>query len=128
MNAVLVDTSVWVSFFRGEPAVRPLAALLEYNQACVNDLILAELLPSLAVRKERRLAELIRSVERLPLRVDWEDVIAIQTNNLKQGLNKVGISDIIILQNAVQNGAALYSLDRHFPMMQKRSGVALFEE
>jgi hypothetical protein len=42
-----------------------------------------------------------------------------QTANLKNGINWVGIADLLVLQNALQNDLVLYSLDKHFRLMQK---------
>ena len=37
---------------------------------------------------------------------------------LQNGLNGIGIPDLIIAQNAKQNHAEIYSLDNHFRLMQ----------
>ncbi|AEJ20471.1 PilT domain-containing protein [Gracilinema caldarium DSM 7334] len=47
MSKILVDSSVWISFLKGNEEGKLLFPLLDSNQACVNDLILTELLPAL---------------------------------------------------------------------------------
>jgi len=42
-----------------------------------------------------------------------------QVKCIKKGINGVGIPDLIIAQNARQNDCAIYSLDRHFVLMEK---------
>lgn len=127
MNKILIDSSVWISFFKGTTEGKLLFPLLDSNSACINDLILAELIPSLNHKKEMILAGLLKSIERLKIEIDWEDIIHIQTINLKNGINKVGVPDLIIAQNAIQNKIRLFSFDKHFEIMKKHIGLKTFE-
>lgn len=126
MNKVLVDSSVWIAFFKGAEEGRQLFSLLDTNQICINDLILAELIPSLNHKKELALVRLLQSIERTRLHIDWESIIEMQTINFKNGLNRVGVPDLIIAQNALQNDIPLFSFDRHFGIMKKSIGIKLF--
>jgi predicted nucleic acid-binding protein len=45
---------------------------------------------------------------------------------LRNGINKVGIPDLIIAQNAKQHGVALFTCDRHFLLIAKHGGLNLF--
>ncbi|MBM4148256.1 MAG: PIN domain-containing protein, partial [Lentisphaerae bacterium] len=72
---VLVDSSVWVAYFRGTSDLPAVDWLIEEGLVVTNDLILAELLPPLLVRGERKLVSLLRYIERLPLTLDWDDII-----------------------------------------------------
>jgi predicted nucleic acid-binding protein len=38
---------------------------------------------------------------------------------LRNGINKVGIPDLIIAQFALQNNLSLFSLDKHFQLLGK---------
>jgi len=127
MTKILVDSSVWISFFKGASEGKLLFPLLDSNSACINDLILAELIPSLKQKNETILVGLLKSIERIRIEIDWEDVIHMQTINLKNGLNKVGIPDLIIAQNAIQNNAKLFSFDKHFEIMKKHIGLKIYE-
>ncbi len=49
----------------------------------------------------------------------WNDIINMQTVNLKNGLNGIGIADLIIAQNIIQNNHHIYTLDKHFAKMSK---------
>ncbi|HOC29958.1 MAG TPA: hypothetical protein PKH40_09780 [Treponemataceae bacterium] len=49
-----------------------------------------------------------------------------QSRNLKNGINKVGIADLIIAQNVIDADLELYTLDRHFELMSKLHGFRLF--
>lgn len=114
----LVDTSVWVDYFRGGGNTERLDFLIDENCVAVNDLILAELVPFLKLQNQRRLVRLLESVERLPLQIDWRELVDYQNRCLKKGINGIGIPDLIIAENAVQHRVALYSLDKHFELMK----------
>jgi predicted nucleic acid-binding protein len=127
VKKVLVDSSVWITFFKGTEEGKLLFPLLDTNQVCINDLILAELIPALNHKKELTLVRLLESIERTRLRIDWDDIVAMQTINLQNGLNRVGVPDLIIAQNALQNDIPLFSFDKHFEIMKKSMRIILFD-
>jgi predicted nucleic acid-binding protein len=49
---VLVDSSVWIAFFRGTSDIPPLDWLIEEGLTVTNDIILAELTSALAQRRK----------------------------------------------------------------------------
>jgi len=122
---VLVDSSVWIAYFRGSDAADRMDWLISEGLVATNDLILAELLPSLLVRGENRLARLLRETVRFPLTPDWDDVIKLQTVCLRNGINKVGIPDLLIAQHARQHHLRLYTLDRHFTLLSRYAPLNL---
>ena len=120
---VLVDTSAWIDYFRGGTDSSRLDVLIEEDLIVTNDLLLAELVPFLKVRNQRKLIELLSSVRRLPLEIDWREIIEVQTRCLRQRLNGIGIPDLIIAQNAKQHGCEVFSLDGHFVLLRKLAGL-----
>ena len=122
---VLVDTSIWVEYFRGSRNHGRLDFLIEENLVIVNDLILAELIPALHLRRQRKLISLMREISCPPLEVDWDDLIQMQITCLKHGLNKVGIPDLMISQHAIQNRLELYTRDKHFRLIARHVPLAL---
>jgi hypothetical protein len=50
-----------------------------------------------------------------------------QKINLANGINKVGIPDLIIIQNVIQNNQMLWTNDKHFYLMQEFMGLKLFD-
>ena len=116
--SVLVDTSVWVEYFRSGNNSEKLDFLIDENLIVTNDLILAELIPFLKVRKQRKLTNLLLNINRLNLSINWGQIIEYQYKCLKNGLNGVGIPDLIIAQNAKHNNCEIYSLDNHFSLMK----------
>jgi predicted nucleic acid-binding protein len=58
------------------------------------------------------------TIKKLDLILNWDQIIEFQFNCLKNGLNGIGIPDLIIAQNAKQNRCEIYSLDHHFRLMK----------
>ncbi|HUX60497.1 MAG TPA: PIN domain-containing protein, partial [Ignavibacteriaceae bacterium] len=106
--------------------VLTLNELIDSNNLCINNLILAELLPSINHKKETDLKELILTIEKIDMLIDWHQIIIMQTTNLKNGINEVGISDLIIAQNAIENNIELYAIDKHFALMSEVHELKLF--
>lgn len=125
--SVLVDSPVWIDYFRDEEqADDRLEWLITEGLVVTNNLILAELIPPLILQKQTKLVSLMRVVPMLPLSIHWMGVIDDQVSCLRHGLNKVGIRDLIIAQNAKSNGVALFTHDKHFQLMAKHVGLELF--
>ena len=123
---VLVDSSVWVEYLRGPGDPAPVDGLIEEGLIVTNDLILAEMMPPLLVRGENKLVGLLHVIERLPLSVDWDEIVQMQVACLRGGINKVGIPDLIVAQHAVQNNLVLFSRDKHFSLMSKHFPLSLY--
>jgi len=116
--SVLVDTSIWVEYFRTGDNSEELDFLIDENIVVTNDLILAELIPFLKIQNQRKLVDLLLNINRSELSVNWDQIIEYQYKCLKNRLNGIGIPDLIIAQNAKQNHCDIYSLDNHFRLMK----------
>jgi predicted nucleic acid-binding protein len=126
--SVLVDSSVWIEYFRGSGESGAMDFLIDENLLVTNDLILAELIPGLHVRRHRKLIGLLREVKKNPMNVDWDDLIQMQIVCLRNGINKVGLSDLMIAQHAIRSRLMLYSRDRHFLFMARHLSLRLYQE
>lgn len=124
--SVLVDSSVWIAYFRGDTGAEALEYLIEEDLVVINDLILAELLPLLILKKEHELVSLLREVKRQPMAIHWDEIVHLQTVALRNGINGIGIPDLIILQNAVQGSLRLLSKDKHFDLLSKYTALKMF--
>ena len=116
--SVIVDTSVWIEYFRGGNNFEKLDFLIDENLVVINDLILAELIPFLRIRNQRKVIKLLNHINKLEIHIEWDQLIEFQYKCLKNGLNGVGIPDLIIIQNAKQNHCEIYSLDNHFKLIK----------
>ncbi len=124
---VLVDSSVWIEYFKGNEKSLPLNNLIDSNNVCINDLILSELIPSISHKKETDLKELLLSVAKIPIQIDWNNIIYMQTLNLRNGINNVGIADLIIAQNSIENDIELFAIDKHFQLMSELHGIRIYK-
>lgn len=116
---ILVDSSVWIDYFRSGKNSGILDRYIDQNVICINNLILAELVPFLSVKRQTRVIKLLNDISKIPINVEWNNIIDYQIICLKNGINKVGISDLIILDNIIQSDLMLFSLDKHFDLIHE---------
>lgn len=124
---VLVDSSIWIEYFKGNECAIPLNNLIDSNNICINDLILAELIPSINHMREDKIKELLLTLTKTQIEINWNHIIHMQTINLLNGINKVGIADLIIAQNAIDNNITLYALDQHFTLMSELHRIRIYK-
>ncbi len=114
---VLVDTSVWVSFFRrteGSVSER-LKQLLRGGSPVYTGVIATELIRGAKSKKELdTLDELFKSIEH----IETKEECFIDAGNLgrlllQKGIT-IGIVDLLIAQIAIENNVFLFTLDAHF--------------
>ncbi|MBN1294272.1 MAG: PIN domain-containing protein [Candidatus Latescibacteria bacterium] len=123
---ILIDSSVWIDYFRSGKKTKIVDSLIDQNILCTNYLILSELLPSLRRDNHSDLINLLGEISKIPLNINWENIISYQTLCLSNGVNKVGIPDLIIIDNVIQNDLTLYSLDKHFDLIGKVIDFKIF--
>jgi predicted nucleic acid-binding protein len=119
MNGVLIDSSVWVEYFKGNKRFLFINELINNNVVFTNDIILTELLPSILQKKEYELADLLNSIAKYDTAIDWAEIQDFQLINMKNGANNIGIVDLVIVQNCIQNNTKLLTCDKHFKIMAK---------
>ena len=117
VKLILVDSSIWIDYFRSSDD-HILSRLIKEDLVCTNQLILTELIPALLKNGRNDIVKSLESLPNVPLQIDWEIIRKYQLENLKRGINKVGIPDLIILQQVIFENLALTSLDKHFLHMQ----------
>jgi predicted nucleic acid-binding protein len=125
--SVLVDTSIWIEYFRSGNHSEKLDFLIDENLIVINDLILAELVPSLKIHNQSKIVKLLYNINKIGLSINWIQIIDFQFKCLKNGLNGIGIPDLILVQNAKQNGFEIFSLDNHFNLMKDILGLQLLD-
>ena len=123
---VLVDTSIWIDYFKGGDDSTDLSPLIDENLVVTNAIILAELVPYLRIKKQFAVVKLLQEINRLPMQINWDEIVEFQVRCLKAGANGVGIPDLIIAQNAKANNCKIYSLDKHFRLLKQVIKVKLY--
>ncbi len=61
---VLVDTSVWIDYFRDSRNSKNLDLLIDENLIVTNEIVLTELLPFLKIRKQTKVIELLHEINK----------------------------------------------------------------
>ena len=130
MQGVMVDTSVWVAYFREGDAAKSVADALDYllsgDEVVTNEIILTELIPFMRLRREKRAEEALLALPNPELRIDWPGVRALQEKCLRAGINSVGIPDVIIALHSKGLDIPLFSIDRHFRLLAPLCGLRLW--
>ena len=123
---ILIDSSVWIDYFRGGKTKEKVNLLLDNNIACTSGLILAELIPFINQKKQKVLASLLQELPYAEININWQQIIKHQETCLKKGINNIGIPDLIILQTILQNKLSFFTLDKHFELIHKYIDFNLF--
>ncbi len=131
MSDVLVDTSVWLEFFRVQdsPYAEALDQLLEEERVCTSKLIKTEIIPEARTPKQFR--ELKEYFDALPLATEpaslWEEIMEIQFRLKRGGINGISIPDLMIAVVAKANSKVLFTKDHDFQLIQQALPVELLE-
>lgn len=129
MDKVLIDTSAWIEFFRKkEPYYSLTLKLTDDDKACCVGIVLAELLQGAKSEKELNIIkEFLYVFDFLPETIGlWERAGELSYNLQRKG-RPVGISDCYIAVTAELNNVKLLTLDRHFSVLAKETGLQLYD-
>ena len=124
---VLVDTSIWISYFRGEEEVhKKVNELIDSGRVCCLKLIIAELIQGAKTEKEINVMKDLAAV--FPVLVEgpesWENA-GILSFQLRKAGKGIGLSDCYIATVAKENDAIIYTLNRHFGEIQSHIDITL---
>ena len=125
--SILIDTSIWINYFRGTGDNEIVDLLIEEDLVVTNDLILTELLPPLHINNQNPIIKLLNEVKKYPIFINWENIKQMQIACLRNGFNGIGIPDLVIAQNATQNHLSLFSSDKHFNLISKLIPLSLYQ-
>ncbi len=124
---ILIDSSIWIGYFRSGENAEMIENLLHLDIVCTNQIILSEIIPNLQHQKKFDLIDSIQYLKCIPYQIFWEGIRALQLENIKNGVNKVGLLDLMIAQNCIDNNLELWTLDKHFKLMSKHLKIKIFE-
>jgi hypothetical protein len=125
---ILVDSSVWIDYFRGTPTpqTEKLDALLGRRALAIGDLILAEILQGFNTDREFNQARLLLTA------LDFVELggqhIAIQAARNFRTLRASGVTvrktiDTLIATHCIENGSSLLYSDRDFDPFVRHLGL-----
>ena len=125
---ILVDSSVWIDFFRGTttPQVELLDALLDRERLAIGDLIVTEVLQGFHSQREFDLASKALDAFTL-IELGGRDV-AVQAAMNFRTLRSLGITvrktiDTIIATRCIRDGHTLLHCDRDFDAFSSHLGL-----
>jgi predicted nucleic acid-binding protein len=126
VSALVVDTSVWVTFFRGQGIAR-LEQALSDGDVVLAPIVAAELGSApLATPERRKLDEFLRDLPLAPTPLDhWLRVGALRAAAARKGL-AVSTPDAHVAQVALDLGGAVWSEDQVFARLAAKSLVRAF--
>ena len=125
---ILVDSSVWVDYFRGIPTSQTdlLEGLLDSQELAIGDLIFTEVLQG--CRFDKEFNEVRRLLGRLDLiMLGGEDIVVEAAKNYRKlrsmGLTIRGTIDIVLATRCIVSGHQLLHSDRDFDAFEKHLGL-----
>ncbi len=126
---VLVDTSVWISFFRrGDPKISlKLKQLLRTGNPMYTGLVAAELIRGAKTKNELdALEELFNSIGYIEIKEEYFRSAGDLGRLLSQKGITVGTVDLLIAQIALMNEIALFTLDTHFAALARHTSLRIY--
>lgn len=124
---ILTDTSVWIDYFKTGANSTELDILIDENIIAINDIILSEIIPFLKIKRQNKIIDLLYEIRKLKLKIDWNEIIQFQVKCLKSGIHGIGIPDLLIAQNSIQNKCKIFTQDKHFKLIKPALDIDLFE-
>lgn len=125
---ILVDSSVWVDYFRGAPTAQTerLEELLDSQGLGIGDLNLTEVLQGCKFDKEFN--EVRRLLARLELVVLGGDDVAVEAARNYRKLRALGITvrgtvDVVLATRCIVSGHHLLHSDRDFNAFERHLGL-----
>jgi predicted nucleic acid-binding protein len=128
-DRVLVDTSVWIAFFRNmdsDVSVQ-LKQLLKSGRPVYSGIIATELYRGAKSKKETAaLDELLTVIECVETKEEYFFAAGRLGHILTQNGITVGTVDLLVAQIALANNLMLFTLDKHFPAIARYSSLRLY--
>lgn len=125
---ILVDSSVWVDYFRDKPTAQTnlLEGLLDSQEIAIGDLIFTEVLQG--CRFDKEFNEVRRLLGRLDLIVlGGEDVVVQAARNYRKlrslGITVRGTIDVVLATRCIVSGHQLLHSDRDFDAFERHLGL-----
>lgn len=120
MKKIVVDTSIWIEYFKGNEAA---ASIINDNTGFdlfITGPILTELIQGVKTESEKELFTTL--MERFPritvLEQDWVDAGKTGSKLRKYGVT-VPMADLLIYTVSINNSCALFTLDKHFSLINE---------
>jgi predicted nucleic acid-binding protein len=128
-DRVLVDTSVWISFFRDreQKVGQKVRQLLRDGAPAYTGIIATELIRGAKSKQELDvLEELFSSIALIEMKEEYFRNAGVLGRHLMEKGLTVGTVDLLIAQIALGTDTALFSLDSHFAAIARHTALRLY--
>jgi len=129
---ILVDSSVWIDYFRGAPtpAAHALDALLDAERLVVGDLILTEVLQGFRADTDYKAAKKVLSAFTV-IEICGRDIAVQAAQNFRK-LRSLGLTvrktiDTLIATRCIEDGLHLLHADRDFDAFETHLGLKVVQ-
>jgi predicted nucleic acid-binding protein len=129
LGKVLVDTSVWIDFFRKkEPYYTSVLALIDGDSIVCVDMIFAELLQGAQSKKEfNTIKEFLYIFDFLAESEKVWELAGTTSFKLQRKGKPVGLSDCYIAAFCKVHNVKLFTKDKHLSIVQKKLNIDCFK-
>lgn len=124
-DGVIVDTSVWIAFFRGkQPVASELSTLVEAGRAFLTGIVSAEILQGIkSIQEGKRILEALSGVPDLEITNQlWARIGLMSASLRRQGIT-LPLTDTALAILSIEHNFSLFTLDKHFESIP---GVKLY--
>ena len=125
---ILVDSSVWIDYFKGRTTVQTerLDGLLDRQALAIGDLIVTEVLQG--CKFDREFNQVRRLLGRLELVVLGGDDVAVEAARNYRKLRTIGVTvrgtiDLVLATRCIVSGHQLLHSDRNFDGFERHLGL-----
>ena len=126
MKKILIDTSIWVDYFKGSEVVTGAINDLETGTIYITGPVMTELIMGVKNKKESK--DLVLALESLLcLEItgqEWIDAGMLGSALRQKGIT-IPLPDLIIFTVARNNNCAIWSRDKHFKIIRETTGSDL---
>lgn len=117
---IIIDTSIWIDYFKNKDSSysSKLDSLLLTDCVYINGIILAEILQGIKGEDEKKVvSSLLEALHFLDITIyDWKLAGEISGKLRAKGIT-LPLTDISIAANAINNNAVVFTIDKHFEMI-----------
>jgi predicted nucleic acid-binding protein len=126
---ILVDTSVWIEFFRGknQRIGNEIQSLLDSDDVILAGPVRIEILSGASKNDFKKLRQLLSALPVFyPILKTWQRIDSWIEEAISSG-ERFGVGDLLIASIAVDQNSAIWSLDADFLRMEKLGWLKLHE-
>lgn len=117
---IIIDTSIWIDYFKNKSSIYSgkVDSLLLTDSVYINGIVLAEILQGIKGENEKNVvSSLFEAIHYLEISMkDWKLAGEISGKLRTKGIT-LPLTDVSIAANAINNNAAVFTLDKHFDMI-----------